>query len=82
MLLDEMGHIKICDFGFAASVGNKADGSADSLHDGCGTAMYIAPEIAQGFSKSSHGLGVDWWGLGVVLFEMIAGLLLPEDYCL
>jgi protein kinase A len=44
-----------------------------SLNDGCGTAMYVAPEIAGGFMKNSHGFPVDWWGLGCVLMEIVTG---------
>jgi len=68
ILIDCDGHIKLCDFGFAAPA---ADGQ--NLRDGCGTAMYVAPEIASGFDKGSHSFPVDWWGLGCVLAEMITG---------
>eukprot|EP00605_Chrysophyceae_sp_TOSAG23-4_P000056 GSChrysophyteH1.ASY1.ANO1.58.1 assembled CDS len=68
VLLDYAGHCQLIDFGFAVPVSN-----GSSLHDGCGTAMYVAPEIASGFSKSSHGFPVDWWGLGCVLAEMVTG---------
>lgn len=68
-MIDYSGHIKICDFGFTAPCNE--DGN--DLRDGCGTAMYIAPEIAGGFMKGTHGFPVDWWALGCVLYEMIAG---------
>jgi len=85
ILIDGFGHIKLCDFGFAtkltsdSSIGTDdgtsgdADGGGIGLKDGCGTAMYIAPEIANGFTKQSHGFPVDWWALGCILFEMITG---------
>ena len=41
--------------------------------DGCGTAMYLAPEIASGYTDSTHGYPVDWWSLGCVLFELVTG---------
>lgn len=69
ILLDKEGHIKICDFGFATFTGSKVD----SLQDGCGTAMYVAPEIAGGSSKQRHGKPVDWWALGCILYEMLVG---------
>lgn len=66
ILLDAYGHIKLCDFGFAVNINNDR-----TLIDGCGTAMYISPEIATG--KKSHGFPVDWWSLGCILFEMLSG---------
>jgi serine/threonine protein kinase len=69
ILIDHTGHIKICDFGFATYPSERDD----NLRDGCGTAMYIAPEIASGFMKGSHSFPVDWWALGCVLMEMVTG---------
>lgn len=69
VLIDYEGHIKLCDFGFA--VQHSAEGLP--LHDGCGTAMYVAPEIAGGFMKCAHSFPVDWWGAGCVLAEMVTG---------
>lgn len=44
-----------------------------TLYDGCGTAMYVAPEIAGGFMKQAHSYPVDWWGLGIIIYEMFVG---------
>jgi serine/threonine protein kinase len=69
IILDNCGHIKLCDFGFASALSSR-----DAvLNDGCGTAMYVAPEIASGHMKKAHGLPVDWWGLGCILYEMLTG---------
>mmetsp|Transcript_20639 Transcript_20639/g.29553 ORF Transcript_20639/g.29553 Transcript_20639/m.29553 type:complete len:375 (-) Transcript_20639:452-1576(-) len=74
ILIDYMGHIKLCDFGFAVPMkASPSDTISAKLQDGCGTAMYVAPEIAGGFNRSSHGYPVDWWGLGCVLMEMVTG---------
>ncbi|XP_033716836.1 ribosomal protein S6 kinase alpha-4 isoform X2 [Lagenorhynchus albirostris] len=37
----------------------------------CGTIEYMAPEIIR--SKSGHGKAVDWWSLGILLFELLTG---------
>ncbi|KAL6065416.1 cytochrome c oxidase subunit 1 [Balamuthia mandrillaris] len=63
LLLDKNGNIKIVDFGFAKHV-------EDRTWTLCGTPEYLAPEIIQ---SKGHGKAVDWWALGVLIFEMLAG---------
>ncbi len=63
LLLDSKGHMKIADFGFAKVV-------PEVTWTLCGTPEYLAPEIIQ---NRGHGKAVDWWSLGVLIFEMIAG---------
>lgn len=63
LLIDTDGHMKITDFGFAKVV-------EDRTWTLCGTPEYLAPEIIQ---SKGHGKPVDWWALGILIFEMLAG---------
>ncbi|KAI5480751.1 AGC/Akt protein kinase [Pseudohyphozyma bogoriensis] len=67
ILLDATGHIVLCDFGLS-----KPDLPSDALTNTfCGTTEYLAPEVLlddHGYSKL-----VDFWSLGVLLFEMCCG---------
>lgn len=76
LLLDADGHIKITDFGLS-----KEGVEGNELHSLCGTPEYLAPEIIlKKVSKKrkddmqSYGMGVDWWSLGTLIYEMITGL--------
>jgi protein kinase A len=65
MLLDGKGYLKLTDFGFAKYLGKF--GRTWTL---CGTPDYLAPEVISG---KGHGVGVDWWCLGILIYEMLAG---------
>ena len=68
VMLDWMGHIKLVDFGFAVPIKD-----SESVTGGCGTAMYIAPEIASGHKGNTHGFPVDWWACGIMMYEFLTG---------
>ncbi|KAI3650893.1 hypothetical protein MP228_004374 [Amoeboaphelidium protococcarum] len=67
ILLDYTGHIALCDFGLC-KLNMTKDEKTNTF---CGTPEYLAPEllIGNGYTKV-----VDWWTLGVLLYEMIVGL--------
>ncbi|CRG97095.1 rac-beta serine/threonine protein kinase, putative [Plasmodium gallinaceum] len=68
VLLDELGHIRLTDFGLSKE-GVTDNNSAKSL---CGTPEYLAPEIIE---QRGHGKAVDWWSLGIMIYEMLTGNL-------
>ena len=64
ILLDADGHIKLVDFGFAKQIGDR------ETYTLCGTPEYLAPEVIH---NSGHGLAVDWWALGILIYEFLVG---------
>lgn len=68
LLLDKHGHIKMVDFGLCKDeiFGGKLTGTF------CGTPSYLPPEVIR---SSRYGRAVDWWALGIVMFEMLTGQL-------
>jgi len=62
LLITRSGYLKVTDFGFA-----KKRNQSTSL---CGTPAYLAPELITG---GIQNFGVDWWCLGIFLFEMLVG---------
>ncbi|XP_055738797.1 serine/threonine-protein kinase N2-like [Salvelinus fontinalis] len=66
LLLDTEGYVKIADFGLC----KEGMGFRDRTSTFCGTPEFLAPEV---LTETSYTRAVDWWGLGVLVFEMLVG---------
>ncbi|XP_029110252.1 serine/threonine-protein kinase N1-like isoform X1 [Scleropages formosus] len=66
LLLDRDGYVKIADFGLC----KEGMGYGDKTSTFCGTPEFLAPEV---LTDTCYTRAVDWWGLGVLVFEMLAG---------
>lgn len=64
LLIAEDGYLKLADFSFAKVVQTRT-------YTLCGTPEYLAPEI---ILNLGHGKAVDWWTLGILIYEMNAGI--------
>ncbi|KAL5596972.1 uncharacterized protein BROUX77_006920 [Berkeleyomyces rouxiae] len=67
ILLDANGHIALCDFGLSKANLTKNDTTTTF----CGTTEYLAPEVL--LDESGYTKMVDFWSLGVLVFEMCCG---------
>jgi serine/threonine protein kinase len=64
VLLDADGHVKLTDFGLSKVLDSEVTSTF------CGTSEYLAPEIVNG---QPYGIGVDWWTLGILMYELVYG---------
>lgn len=65
ILLDDFGHVRISDLGLAVEIRDN-----ELIKGRVGTVGYMAPEIVK---NERYAYGVDWWGVGCLIYEMIEG---------
>ncbi|CAK58167.1 unnamed protein product (macronuclear) [Paramecium tetraurelia] len=68
ILLDAEGHVLLTDFGLSKEGIPLSNQGAKSF---CGSVAYLAPEMIK---RQGHGKAVDWYLLGVVMYELLSGL--------
>uniref|UniRef100_A0A1A7WA14 protein kinase C n=1 Tax=Iconisemion striatum TaxID=60296 RepID=A0A1A7WA14_9TELE len=66
LLMDADGFVKITDFGLC----KEGMGHGDQTSTFCGTPEFLAPEV---LTDDNYTRAVDWWGLGVLVYEMLVG---------
>jgi len=64
VLINEDGYIELSDFGLCKIFNSPTDIAVTY----CGTPEYLAPEVIKG---DPHSFTVDWWTLGVFIYELI-----------
>ena len=63
VLLDAQGFPRLCDFGFARQISDRA-------YTRCGTPEYMSRELVVGEGANEAS---DWWAVGILIYEMLTG---------
>ncbi|KAG7480547.1 hypothetical protein MATL_G00057360 [Megalops atlanticus] len=66
LLMDADGYVRIADFGLC----KEGMGHGDRTSTFCGTPEFLAPEV---LTDNNYTRAVDWWGMGVLIYEMLVG---------
>ncbi|XP_078489701.1 cGMP-dependent protein kinase 1-like [Ciona intestinalis] len=66
LVLDQHGYVKLIDLGLA----KKMETHSEKTFSVSGTAAYMAPEV---LLHTGHDMSVDYWALGILIFEFLAG---------
>ncbi|KAG8134328.1 hypothetical protein E2320_007451 [Naja naja] len=74
LILDAQGYIKLVDFGFAKKIR-----AGQKTWTFCGTPEYVAPEV---ILNKGHDFSVDFWSLGILVYELLTGKYVPGDWIL
>ncbi|KAK7895790.1 hypothetical protein WMY93_021115 [Mugilogobius chulae] len=72
LLMDADGFVRIADFGLC----KEGMGHGDRTSTFCGTPEFLAPEV---LTDNNYTRSVDWWGLGVLIYEMLVGEIVNDE---
>lgn len=67
LVLDKQGYVYLTDFGISRLL------TPNNAKDTSGTPAYLAPEVMQ---KLNHTYTMDYYALGVIMYEMVVGKVL------
>lgn len=73
IMLSDDGHVRLIDFGSAKKLNCDTQSITDSF---IGTAECMSPEVIR---RKSYSYEVDWWAFGVLMYEMVYGVVPFRD---